>query len=445
MADPSHDDEEMRQKKKKRKRNRCYQCGASDHRAKDCPSATCQHCGRPGHSVGGCPDKPPAPVDRGQFQSNSNKKGNVASLFTYIELFAGMGGFRVALDRLGGRCVFASELDRFCIANYQVNFGGDRPAGDITRIQSDWIPSHDLLVGGFPCQPFSCSGKQRGLQDPRGQLFREIVRILQDKQPKAFLLENVRGLYLHNQGKTYQLLQKELEACGYVVKSQLLDAVNLLPQERCRLFIAGIRKDLLADHNKQGYQFPKLPDLCRGVEDILHGNKTPEDELSKEELESLTLTPNQLAKVQAQKYTQEHPEARFLMDTTKPAKTLQSSYTKYMVGSQFVPVQDNDNTPAWRRFSSREAARLQGFPEAFQLCQQRPYHMLGNAVAPPLIAMIVAPLLHCIGALPSTTTTSGWDITRDMLLAASPNDPRREKLRQQLTEVDLGKSETTTT
>eukprot|EP00797_Seminavis_robusta_P005003 Sro1329_g263260.1 Modification methylase (145) ;mRNA; r:2-438 len=145
-----------------------------------------------------------------------------------------MGGFRVALDRLGGRCVFASELDRFCIANYQVNFGGDRPAGDITRIQSDWIPSHDLLVGGFPCQPFSSSGKQRGLQDPRGQLFREIVRILQDKQPKAFLLENVRGLYLHNQGKTYQLLQEELEDCGYVVKSQLLDAVNLLPQERCR-------------------------------------------------------------------------------------------------------------------------------------------------------------------------------------------------------------------
>ena len=440
---------------KKRPRS-CYHCGNTNHRAKNCPTAKCQLCGKLGHSTGGCPSKPPPPVDRGQFSAIDVK---AAPSFTFCELFAGMGGFRVALDKLGGHCVFASEVDRFCRRNYEANFGGDRPAGDITQIPSDDIPHHDVLVAGFPCQPFSSSGTQQGMKDAKGLLFREIVRIVQHKQPKAFLLENVRGLLLHDKGKTLKIVVEELEECGYKVQWEILDVVKLLPQERARLYIVGIRSDLCNNIKKNGssfsYKFPNIPDLKRGVQDIL------EQDLSQSDLATLTLTPHQVSKVQSQNYTQQHPEARFLSNLASPTKTLQSSYTSYMVGSQFVPVYFDDNNnlpqqdPKWRRFSPREAARLQGFPETFVLCKERPYHLIGNAVAPPMIAMITAPILSRIGvhANPvgdnddnqkdSSTYTNewGWSVAKDMLLEACPNDKRRVDLQRKLEAVSgLGDS-----
>jgi DNA (cytosine-5)-methyltransferase 1 len=373
-------------------------------------------------------------VDLGQFKAHTQTLG---AGFSYIELFCGMGGFRVALEKLGGNCVFASEIDRFCVQNYQDNFG-DRPAGDICRIQTHEIPNHDLLVGGFPCQPFSSSGARLGIHDPNGKgvLFLEIVRILKGKKPRAFLLENVRGLYLHDDGNTLKRVVKELEECGYIVNYELVDAVKLLPQERCRLFLVGIRRDLQPTE----FKFPNLPHLGRGIRDILHH---PEDcHLTAFEMEKLTLNPNQLNKVKSQKYTREHPEARFLSDPSVATKTIQSSYTKYMVGSQFIPVQygksDNDNdNDEWRRFSSREVARLQGFPESFRLCKERACHMIGNAVAPPVIVMIAAPLLQLIhlgcddggdDVHAETTRTWGWTVAQSLLLEASPDDSRRKEL-----------------
>lgn len=405
---------------KKKKKSGCYHCGETDHRAKDCPSTVCTLCGTQGHAIGSCPSKPPPPVDRGHFSTAPE-----TSAFAFVELFAGMGGFRVALQKLGGHCVFASEVDRFCVQNYQLNFEGNRPAGDVTRIEADWIPEHDLLVGGFPCQPFSSSGRREGLEDAtRGNLFREIVRILKAKQPKAFLLENVRGLLLHNDGKTLQVIAKELEGCGYNVSWKLVDAVHILPQERCRLFLVGIQKDLIGkDDNNPPFLFPELPNWNRGVQDILQG-VTPEDPLPNQE--KLELTPHQIAKVQSQPYTQLHPEARFLSDLSKPSKTLQASYTSYMVGSQFVPSGEGGG---WRRFSPREAARLQGFPESFKLCPQRPYHMLGNAVAPPIIALLAAPLLQAIG---SCGDGDGRAVAKEMLLEAAPPDSRRGRLEERM-------------
>ena len=425
---------------KKKTKGGCYHCGAADHRAKDCPSAVCQYCGSSGHDVGGCSKKPPPPVDKGQFNKPPTSSDNISSskLFTFIELFAGMGGFRVALEKLDGQCVWASEMDRFCIENYKLNFQGDRPAGDITQILpvQDWIPDHDLLVGGFPCQPFSSSGRREGLNDAaaRGGLFREIVRVLRAKQPKAFLLENVRGLILHDNGKTFDLIRQELEDCGYHLTWKLIDAVHILPQERCRLFIVGIRTTGISVGlvgNNQRYQFPSLPNLRRGVKDILQG-MTAEDPIHN--LERLLLSPHQISKVQSQSYYKQHPEARFLSDPSKPSKTLQSSYTNYMVGSQFVPAAASSS---WRRFSPREAARLQGFPESFQLCTHRPYNMLGNAVAPPLIAMIVAPLLSIIRG--GVQVVDGWAIACEMLLEASPPDVRRQELREKLKSVNVSR------
>lgn len=420
-------------KRKKKKKGSCYQCGQLDHRAKDCPNITTNASSYLQFA------KREAPPDLGQFAASSSATTNTTTTndgFSYIELFAGVGGFRLALDRLGGRCVFASEVDRFCIKNYQINFG-DRPAGDINRISSNSIPNHDLLVGGFPCQPFSSSGSKAGLADTeRGVLFKEITRILKDKQPKGFLLENVRGLLLHDDGHTFTIIRTELEECGYTVCYELVDAVNLLPQERKRLYIVGIRNDLDCK-----YTFPSMPNLGRGVNDIIQ-----QHELSEEEIESLNLTPHQLNKVESQSYTQKYPESRFLCDLSLPSKTIQSSYSSYMVGSQFIPVlpnnsismpeskvSHNDEGIKWRRFSHREVARLQGFPETFHLCSQRAYHQLGNAVAPPVIAMLAAPLLQTLGLAKNNDTDDwGWKVSRELLIEASPNDSRRIELKKNL-------------
>lgn len=312
--------------------------------------------------------------------------------------------------------------------NYKQNFG-DRPAGDITRISSAIIPGHDVLVGGFPCQPFSNSGKLEGMSDSKGVLFREIARILRDKQPKGFILENVRGLLLHDDGNTFAIIRKELEECGYMLQWDTVDAVNLLPQERKRLYIVGIRHDL-SKESRCRYAFPTLPNLARGVKDILQQTNAY-DTLSDENTDRLTLTAHQLNKVQSQSYTKKFPEARFLCDFSLPSKTLQSSYSSYMVGSQFVPavsteekISYDDDGLKWRRFSPREAARLQGFPETFHLCSQRSYHMIGNAVAPPVIAMIAAPLVQTLGL----SNGDGWKAAKEILIDASPNDGRRLQL-----------------
>ena len=264
-----------------------------------------------------------------------------------------------------------------------------------------------------------------GVKDPKGRgvLFRDFVRILKEKQPKAFLLENVRGLFLHEDGNTHSCPR----ARGIWLRCEIrmLDAVKLLPQERCRLFLVGIRTDL---KKEQPFQFSSiLPDLKRGIQDILH-NGNEEDKV--------TLNGIQLGKVRAQR---EYPEARFLSDHKSAAKTKQSSYTKCMVGSQFVPaVLEIGKDAKWRRFSSRELASLQGFPENVALCREIAYHMVGNAVVPPIIAMIAAAVLEYIGLGSGNKDIRdwGWGITKTLLLAASPDDSRREALEDKLSKVN---------
>ena len=557
------------------RRGRCYHCGSTEHRAKSCPNVWCRTCGETsGHDAGACPrsNNPPPPPDMGSFAAYDGSSDNVVhhrtrrrprndrgsdenssshssstssaaaaaaaaaaksttshqqspSLFTYVELFAGVGGFRVALDALGGRCVFASEIDDRCRSNYSINFDGDVPAGDIRRVPSDLIPRHDVLVGGFPCQPFSGSGDGLGLDDPRdggrGSLHREICRVLRDCRPRCFLLENVRGLLLHDGGRTLRLIVDELEGCGYDVTRELVDAVRVLPQERNRLFLAGVRREeedddvvVVASRGGDGdddvdgddderspsdddegiatnddvcvsrkkkkksmknekFAFPRaLPDLSRGVRDVIETRG-----MDPAELDRVRLSPRQVRKVRTQRYTRRHPTARFLTDTTLPAKTIQSSYMSYMVGSQFVSMTatgdaersgddadgeddgdgDDDDDGSWRRFSAREVARMMGFPESFVLSRDGAHRMLGNAVCPPVVAYLAAPLLGHVGLGPPRGGGGGdgaggsgegggggeggccwgWNAAKSLLVEASPDDLRREELVEKLRTVSI--------
>ena len=191
--------------------------------------------------------------------------------FTFIDLFAGIGGFHLAFERSGGKCVFASEIDKFARQTYEANFGMT-PAGDIKEIDEESIPDHDILTGGFPCQPFSLAGVSKynslgydhGFLDAtRGTLFFDIARILKAKQPPAFLLENVKNLTRHDKGKTFKVIQKTLrEELGYDVHYEIIDAANVVPQHRERVFIVGFRKEL-------DFEFPDFPETDQRLIDIL--------------------------------------------------------------------------------------------------------------------------------------------------------------------------------
>lgn len=166
--------------------------------------------------------------------------------FTYVSLFSGVGGFEQALNRLGGTCVFASEIDRFATQAYETLYGGDHLYGDVTKIDAQDVPDHDLLVGGFPCQSFSVAGKRGGFDDARGTLFFEIARIASVKQPSALLLENVKGLVNHDKGNTLDTMIRTLNEIGYVVDFEIVNSKYFdVPQNRERIFIVAIRNDLV--------------------------------------------------------------------------------------------------------------------------------------------------------------------------------------------------------
>jgi DNA (cytosine-5)-methyltransferase 1 len=183
----------------------------------------------------------------------------------FIDLFCGIGGFRVALESLGCECVFSSEINSQAIKVYKENFN-DTPNGDITQIPSSNIPDHDILCAGFPCQPFSASGLKKGFDDRRGQLIFEVVRILKSKQPSAFILENVKGLVRLDSGKALQRILFELSNVGYTGSYKILDSQFYgVPQRRKRLYIVGFRKDLCVTN----FDFPNGMQTSLRIRDIL--------------------------------------------------------------------------------------------------------------------------------------------------------------------------------
>jgi DNA (cytosine-5)-methyltransferase 1 len=310
--------------------------------------------------------------------------------FTFIDLFAGIGGTRIAFERTGCECVFSSEWDTFSQITYRENFG-ESPKGDITKIPSAEIPDHDILVAGFPCQPFSISGvskknalgRPHGFDDPiQGTLFFEIKRIIRDKKPEAFLLENVKHLARHDKGKTFKVIMKSLEGdLGYHVFYQVIDAKSVVPQHRERVYIVGFKKKGIT------FDFPELK----------NGNPKFKDILESRVNSKYTLTDH------LWKYLKDYAEKHrlkgngfgyTLTDLNGIARTLSARY--YKDGSEILIPQNGSNP---RRLTPRECARLMGFPHSFKIpvSDTQAYRQFGNTVVIPVVEAIAKSIVSRLG------------------------------------------------
>ena len=315
--------------------------------------------------------------------------------FTFIDLFAGIGGMRLAFEKAGGRCVFSSEWDESACKTYEANFA-EKPHGDIHKIQSSEIPDHDILLAGFPCQPFSISGvskknslgKPHGFDDPvQGNLFFEIKRILQDKRPLAFLLENVKNLKSHDKKNTYKVIHDTLkEELGYTIYDEVIDAASYVPQHRERIFIAGFREPL----------FFSFPQHCPKNKPLL------KDILDKNVPDKYTLTSHLWDYLQ--KYAEKHRKAGNgfgfgLVGPDDITRTLSARY--YKDGSEILIKQKGKNP---RRLTPQECAHLMGFTKLkpdfhVPVSDTRAYKQFGNAVVVPLVHEIAKEMFKSLKSL----------------------------------------------
>lgn len=329
--------------------------------------------------------------------------------FTFIDLFAGIGGLRLGFEAVGGRCVFTSEWDRYSQKTYRANFPNDEHeiAGDIQIIDARLIPQHDVLLAGFPCQPFSIAGvskknalgRAHGFADAtQGTLFFDVARILKHHRPAAFLLENVRNLVSHDRGRTFEVIRKVLqEELGYTISWRIVDARAWVPQHRQRIFIAGFREDV-------GFTFDDLP--IPPAEDhprlgsILHpedGTEVPDQRYtvgnSARVADRYTLTEHLWAYLQnyAEKHRSKGNGFGFgLVGPEDVARTLSARY--YKDGSEILIRQEEGKAP--RRLTPRECARLMGFDApagaSFRIpvSDTQAYRQFGNSVAVPVVKEI---------------------------------------------------------
>jgi DNA (cytosine-5)-methyltransferase 1 len=304
--------------------------------------------------------------------------------FRFIDLFAGIGGIRLAFEKQGGKCVFTSERDKFAQQTYSENFG-DIPSGDITEIHEKDVPNHDILLAGFPCQPFSHAGLKRGFDDIRGTLFFDIVRIIREKKPKMVLLENVKGFASHDKGNTFKVVCSTLEKLGYEVQYKVLNAREFgVPQNRERIYIVGIdRKRTL----QAPFSFPKPPNLPITVGEILESRVDPKYTIS-----------DKLWKGHQRRLKEHRAKGNgfgySLFNASSPyTSTISARY--YKDGSEILLEQKGKNP---RKVTPREAARLQGFPDSFKIpvSDAQAYRQFGNSVAVPVVSAIARQMVKLI-------------------------------------------------
>ena len=307
--------------------------------------------------------------------------------FKFIDLFAGIGGFRIALQRLQGECVFSSEWDKMAQRTYYANFG-EIPFGDITKEETkQWIPDEfDILCGGFPCQPFSIAGvskknslgRKHGFEDVKqGNLFFHLAEIIEKHRPKAFFLENVKNLVSHDKGQTFKVIKDTLLELGYSFHFKVLNGKHFVPQNRERTFMVGF--DSKVFNYKENFEFPELPELKMKFRDIMEP-----------EVESKYTLTDHLWKY-LQDYSVKHKEKGNgfgfgLVNLDGTSRTMSARY--YKDGSEILIPQEGKNP---RRLSVREAARLQGYPDFFNVnavSMNQAYKQFGNSVVVPLIEVI---------------------------------------------------------
>jgi DNA (cytosine-5)-methyltransferase 1 len=341
--------------------------------------------------------------------------------FTFIDLFAGIGGIRIPFEEIGGRCLFTSEWDENANRTYKANFSADEhePTGDITKVDPQDIPDHDVLLAGFPCQPFSIAGvsKKNALGRPhgfecttQGTLFFDVARIIQARKPRAFVLENVKNLRSHDGGNTYRIVMDTLRnELRYSVTARIIDAQHFVPQHRERIIIVGFRQD-------SGFDIEKipLPQARHTLAEILHPETGPEEDVDGGRYvdtegkvhEKYRLSTKLWKYLKA--YAEKHKAAGngFGYGKVTPegiARTLSARY--YKDGSEILVDRGRGNP---RRLTPRECARLMGFPNTFKIpvSDTQAYRQFGNSVAVPVMRHVAGYMLPHVLAARSQTAVA---------------------------------------
>lgn len=307
----------------------------------------------------------------------------------FIDLFCGIGGFRYAFQAAGAQCVFSSDWDRWSQQTYAANFG-ERPHGDIRSVASEDVPAHDILCGGFPCQPFSLAGvskklslgRKHGFEDEKqGNLFFEIARLLHHHRPAAFVLENVKNLASHDKGRTFEIIRNTLtEVLGYTLHTKIIDARHWVPQHRERVFLVGFREP-------RDFSFPAPPATGPKLQSVLE-KSPPEKYILSDKLW-------QYLQDYAAKHAAKGNGFGCSVFTGKDvARTLSARY--YKDGSEILISRGAGKNP--RRLTPRECARLMGYPEDFviRVSDTQAYRQFGNSVAVPVVSAIAAQVVQAL-------------------------------------------------
>lgn len=339
--------------------------------------------------------------------------------FTFIDLFAGIGGMRRGFESVGGTCIFTSEWDRFAVKTYQANFPGDTHeiAGDITKVSVEDIPTHDVLLAGFPCQPFSIAGVSKKISlgrphgfrdDAQGTLFFDVARILEHHRPKAFLLENVKNLVSHDGGNTFEIICRALaDELGYKIETRVIDARTLVPQHRERIFIVGFREDCGFSFDELALGTPGHGPKMRAALHAEDGSERTEEPFTTGLLGHVSdkyLLSDKLW-TYLQSYALKHKAKGNgfgfgLVNPDDVARTLSARYFKD--GSEILVSRGEGCNP--RRLTPRECARLMGYDGpgeqkfVIPVSDTQAYKQFGNSVVPPVVEAIAAGMApHILG------------------------------------------------
>jgi len=298
----------------------------------------------------------------------------------FIDLFAGIGGIRLGFESVGGKCVFSSEFDEDACKTYEENFG-EHPAGDITKIDAGTIPDFDILLGGFPCQAFSIIGKKEGFANETcGTLFFDIERILKKKKPRAFMLENVKNLVVHDRGKTFKVIVNHLERLGYHVYSKVLNALDYgVPQKRERIIIVGFMDNI-------DFSFPVPEKKRKKLEDILETNVDKKYYVRDE------IRNSRLERLKDKNFPKPYISHENMAGSITPHPY--SSALRAGASANYILINDE------RRPTERELLRIQGFPDDFKIVV--PYGKIkkqtGNSVAVPMICAVAREMIKSLKA-----------------------------------------------